>query len=144
MQNQSPRPDASAPRPVAPGLCAAAVLIGTGVALGAFGAHLLKARFEANGQAATWETAVRYQLVHGVALLAWSAGSAHWPVSFPMQRWIGRGLVLGALLFSGSLYGLALEGPRWLGPITPLGGTVWLATWLAVAWLARPGRRTSP
>jgi uncharacterized membrane protein YgdD (TMEM256/DUF423 family) len=120
------------------------VLIGTGVALGAFGAHLLKARFEASGQAATWETAVRYQLVHGVALLAWSAGSAAWPVSFRAQRWVGRGLVLGALLFSGSLYGLALDGPRWLGPITPLGGTIWLATWLSVAWLARPGRRNAP
>ena len=106
------------------------------VALGAFGAHALKARLDAD-LLAVFETAVRYQLMHALALLAtgWAAG-----------RWPGRVLnasgwlfVAGTLLFSGSLVGLSLTGLRWLGAITPLGGVAWLAAWLCLAWSAWRG-----
>ena len=127
---QAPERDTSIRAP----LVAGALLCGSAVLLGAFGAHALEARLAESGQADTWDTAVRYQLGHGLALLALAAGSAQpgWPVSPGVERWLARGLVLGALLFSGSLYGLALGGPRWLGPLTPLGGLAWLAAWTAL------------
>jgi uncharacterized membrane protein YgdD (TMEM256/DUF423 family) len=114
-------------------IVAAAGLLGfSGVALGAFGAHALKATLLANGTLATWQTAVLYQLVHAVALLALAGILAP---ARSAQRiascWIG-----GVLLFSGSLYGLALGGPKWLGPVTPLGGLGFLVGWLLLMWVA--------
>ncbi len=112
----------------------AAALLGlSGVALGAFGAHALKPTLEANGSAETWKTAVLYHLVHAVALLALSGWrDAHAGPS-------GKVAVLwtaGVLLFSGSLYWLALGGPRFLGPVTPLGGLAFLSGWALLAWTA--------
>jgi uncharacterized membrane protein YgdD (TMEM256/DUF423 family) len=103
----------------------------SGVALGAFGAHALKARLVAAGRLDAWETAVQYQLIHAVALLgvAWLARAGQNP---RLARWLGRASrawSAGAALFSGTLYWLALGGPRWLGPLTPLGGTLLLAGW---------------
>jgi len=108
-------------------LIAAGVLGFSGVALGAFGAHGLKATLAATGGLEIWKTAVLYHLVHAVALLA----LANWPQ--PAARGIGLCWVAGVLAFSGSLYGLALGGPKLLGPITPLGGVLFLIGW---AWLA--------
>jgi len=111
----------------------AAVLGALGVALGAFGAHALKARLEPQ-QLATWATAVDYHLIHAVALLALALYGA------ATGRAIGpaaAGFCAGIVLFSGSLYGLALGGPRWLGPVTPLGGLCFIAGWLALGWVAR-------
>jgi uncharacterized membrane protein YgdD (TMEM256/DUF423 family) len=127
---QAPVNDAS----VRAALSAGALLCGSAVLLGAFGAHALEARLAESGQADTWDTAVRYQLAHGLALLVLAAGAGQprWPLGPALQRWLARGLVLGALLFSGSLYGLALGGPGWLGPLTPLGGLAWLAAWTAL------------
>jgi len=106
---------------------------GLAVALGAFGAHALKTRL-APDLLAVFETGVRYQMTHALALLA---------VAWAASRWPGRAVeaggwlfVLGTLLFSGSLYALALSGVRWLGAITPLGGGAWLAGWLCLAWAA--------
>lgn len=111
----------------------AASLLGfTGVALGAFGAHALKATLLAHGTAATWQTAVHYHLIHTVALL----GLAGWADGWPQARWTGRCWAAGVILFSGSLYWLALGGPKILGPITPLGGLALLAGWLLLAWNA--------
>jgi uncharacterized membrane protein YgdD (TMEM256/DUF423 family) len=107
-------------------LIAAGILGFTGVGLGAFGAHGLKATLETGNQLETWKTAVFYQLVHAVALLA----LANWPN--PAARKIGWCWIAGVLLFSGSLYGLALGGPKILGPVTPLGGVAFLAGW---AWV---------
>ncbi|WP_404424730.1 DUF423 domain-containing protein [Nibricoccus sp. IMCC34717] len=104
----------------------------TGVALGAFGAHALRDRLAALGTAATWETATRYHLVHAVALLALAALVER----IPAGTAIGRLWTLGTLLFSGSLYALALGGPRWLGPVTPLGGICLLAGWALLAYYA--------
>lgn len=101
----------------------AAVLGFSGVALGAFGAHGLRALLEQNGTSAVWQTAVLYHLVHAVAVLA--AGG--WR---PSAAWLWTA---GITIFSGSLYVLAISGVRWLGAITPVGGVLLLAGWVALA-----------
>ena len=109
-------------------LFAAALLGAAGVALGAFGAHGLRARLDARALE-IWETAVRYHLTHAVALLALALA----PHAAPL-RTAGWLFAAGIALFSGSLYVLALGGPRWLGPVTPLGGLAFLAGWV---WIAK-------
>ena len=101
------------------------------VALGAFGAHALKTRLDADMLAA-FETGVRYQMTHALALLAVGWVCTRW--RGPMVKASGWLFVAGTLLFSGSLYLLSLSGIRWLGAITPLGGLTWLAGWLCLAW----------
>lgn len=123
----------------------AACLLLLAVALGAFGAHALRSRLELSGHQGTWETAVLYQMVHGLALLAIGIWQALDPRAANARslRLAGWCWVAGVVAFSGSLYGLSLEGPKWLGPVTPLGGLCFLVGWavLAVhAWRARvPG-----
>lgn len=106
-----------------------AIYGGLGVVLGAFGAHALKARLEPS-MLATWDTAVLYQLVHGLALLlvALIARTSNLP-GLSLAMW---SFAVGVLLFSGSLYVLALGGPRWLGPVTPLGGAAFIVGWIAI------------
>jgi len=102
----------------------------SGVGLGAFGAHLLRDLLIHTGMQATWATAVNYQLLHTVALLALALHLTTQPA--PASRclnWVLRLWMTGILLFSGSLYGLALGGPKLLGPVTPLGGLALLAGW---------------
>ena len=112
-------------------LIAAGLLGFTGVTLGAFGAHGLKAALDTGGQLENWKTAVSYQLVHAVALLA----LAQWP--HPAVRKIGACWTGGTVCFSGSLYWLALGGPiKFLWPVTPLGGLALLAGWLLLIWTA--------
>ena len=101
----------------------AGVLGFLGVALGAFGAHQLATLLSANQTLSIWQTAVLYHLVHAVAAL-WAAGRN------PTIVWIWA---LGILIFSGSLYILAVTNIRWLGAITPIGGLLFLAGWLLVA-----------
>ena len=104
------------------------------VAAGAFGAHALRARLEP-AALAVFETGARYQMYHALALLAVAWAGSRWP-----GPWAGRAgwlFVAGTLLFSGSLYALALSGIRWLGAITPLGGVAFLLGWLCLAWAAR-------
>jgi uncharacterized membrane protein YgdD (TMEM256/DUF423 family) len=108
-----------------------------GVALGAFGAHALKARLPAD-LLAVWQTAVQYHLWHALALVAAGLLALQLPGSAPL-RWAGWLMVAGLLLFSGSLYVLALSGMRWLGAITPFGGAAWIAAWLLLAWAALRG-----
>ena len=100
------------------------------VAAGAFGAHALKGRL-APELLAVFETGARYQMYHGLGLfaVAWALGRA--PV--PAVRAAGWLFLAGTVLFSGSLYLLALSGVRWLGAVTPLGGLSFLAGWLALA-----------
>jgi uncharacterized membrane protein YgdD (TMEM256/DUF423 family) len=107
------------------------------VAAGAFGAHALRARLDP-GALAVFETGARYQMYHALGLLAVGWAAARWP-----GPWAGRAgwlFVAGTLLFSGSLYALALSGVRWLGAVTPLGGVAFLAGWICLALAARPGR----
>ena len=114
----------------------AAALGGTGVVLGAFGAHALKSRLDADQQRA-WATAVQYQLLHAVAAFAatGAARGADSAKSAGRLRTAARLWLGGATAFSGSIYLLCLGvGPRaLLGPTTPLGGLVMIAGW-AVAF----------
>lgn len=105
----------------------AAVLGFLGVLLGALGAHALKPTLEASGRMAAWETAVLYHLIHAVALLALAR------IGGRSEGRIATCWVAGVVLFSGSIYWLALGGPRLLGPVTPLGGVAFLIGW---GWLA--------
>jgi uncharacterized membrane protein YgdD (TMEM256/DUF423 family) len=116
------------------GIGALAGLVGVG--LGAFAAHGLKARL-APEMLAVFETGVRYQMFHALALLATGWACARWPGATAVAAgWLFVG---GIVLFSGSLYALALGGPRWLGPITPIGGLAFLAGWACLAWSALRG-----
>jgi uncharacterized membrane protein YgdD (TMEM256/DUF423 family) len=111
-----------------------ALSAGLAVAAGAFGAHGLRARVSPE-MLAVFETGARYQMYHALALLA---------VAWAVGRWPGAGVesagwlfVAGTLLFSGSLYLLALGAPRWLGAVTPLGGLCFLAGWAVLGWRLR-------
>jgi uncharacterized membrane protein YgdD (TMEM256/DUF423 family) len=118
---------------VSPWVAAAALLGACGVALGAFGAHALRGRLPPE-LLATWQTAVQYHLLHSVTLLALGlfATASGRSVRLPALLFCG-----GILLFSGSLYLLAGAGQRWAGPLTPLGGLLLIAGWLALLSLAR-------
>jgi uncharacterized membrane protein YgdD (TMEM256/DUF423 family) len=104
------------------------------VAAGAFAAHALRSRLDASALQ-VFETGARYQMYHALGLLAvaWLQQSA--PGPFP--SWAGRLFVLGTILFSGSLYALALSGIRGLGVVTPFGGVAFLAGWICFAVGAR-------
>ena len=96
------------------------------VATGAFGAHGLRARLSPD-LLAVFETAAHYQMYHALALLAVGWAVIRWPGPWPVRAgWL---FAVGTLLFSGSLYALALSGMRWLGAVTPLGGLAFLAGW---------------
>ena len=108
-----------------------------GVALGAFGAHALKARLAADALA-LWNTGVQYHLWHALGLVLVGVSAALIPDG-PWLRAAGWLLVAGILLFSGSLYAIALGAPKWLGAVTPLGGAAFLLGWLAFAVAALRG-----
>jgi len=95
------------------------------VALGAFGAHALKAMLLTHNSRDVWNTAVLYHFLHGLAVVTLGYHASG-------SRVVCSLFLAGILLFSGSLYALALTGASWLGPITPLGGLCFLAGW---AWL---------
>lgn len=116
-----------------------ALLAGTGVALGAFGAHALKTRLSPK-DLAIFETGVRYQMFHALALLA--LAGVHRP-DLDLSG-VGRALVAGTWIFSGSLYLLVLTQTRWLGAITPIGGTTWILAWARLAYLARQESSEDP
>ena len=106
-----------------------------GVALGAFGAHALKPTLEATGRVEVWQTAVLYNLIHAVALLAIARTGFPNSANPPVKDWrpsIAWCWSTGIVLFSGSLYWLSLGGPKFLGPITPLGGVCFIVGWLLV------------
>ena len=104
-----------------------------GVAFGAFGAHALKARL-APEVLAVWKTAVEYQLYHALALLLVGLIATQKPSIAITNSAIC--FALGVLVFSGSLYVLALSGVRWLGAITPIGGLLLLSGWALLFWAA--------
>ncbi len=104
------------------------------VALGAFAAHGLQARLT-DQLLTTFQTGVQYHMYHALALLGVGILSIHYPGSTAL-RVSGLLFILGILVFSGSLYILALSGIRWLGAITPIGGVALLAGWSALLWFA--------
>ena len=108
----------------------AAVVCFLAVGLGAFGAHALKATLQANDMLDVWNKAVMYHFLHGIALVILALNAAG-----NRAAWF---LILsGIVVFSGSLYTMALTNVRWLGAITPIGGLCFLAGW---AWLAAAPR----
>ena len=108
-----------------------AVLAALGVAAGAFGAHALRGRLTPD-LLIVFETGVRYHLIHALGLLSVAWAATHWPgQAINAAGWL---LLVGILLFSGSLYDLSLGGVRALGAITPVGGVAFIAGWLALAW----------
>lgn len=102
-----------------------------GVALGAFGAHGLRARVTPE-RLAVWHTATEYHLIHAVVLL----GLALWlrvTPQAPMVSAAAACFAAGVLVFSGSLYVLVLADLRWLGAVTPLGGVLLIIGWVLIA-----------
>lgn len=121
-------------------LSAAAVAGFLAVALGAFGAHGLKSILDP-AMMQVWQTAVQYHLVHAPVLLALGV----WQLYAP-NRWLSRAallMIVGILLFSGSLYLMAVSGIRALGMITPLGGISWLIGWTMLLLAARQPLKTN-
>jgi uncharacterized membrane protein YgdD (TMEM256/DUF423 family) len=112
----------------------AAALLFAAVALGAFGAHALKARL-APDALAIYQTAVQYHFWHALGLLAVGILLLQKPDSGALaaSAWL---LVAGILIFCGSLYALALTGSRGWGAVTPVGGVAFLAAWAALGWAA--------
>ncbi len=106
------------------------ILALSAVLFGAFGAHALRETLSAHDSIQTWETAVRYQMWHALALILLSMIS----LSKPIPKMTGPCFLVGTLLFSGSLYGLALDGPKWLGPVTPVGGLCLMMGWMLLAY----------
>lgn len=107
-----------------------------GVAAGAFGTHGLSGYFSQHPDLeGTFDTAVRYHMIHALALLAAAWAVDKWPGT--LTHWTGFLFLAGIVIFSGSLYLLVLTRTRWLGAITPLGGVAFLAGWAALflaAW----------
>ena len=103
-----------------------AVFCGLGVILGGFGAHGLRERLTPE-MLVVFETGVRYHLIHGLGLLAVASAASRWPDTYVSIA--GYLFVAGILIFSGSLYVLAVTGIRWLGAITPIGGVCLIVGW---------------
>ena len=113
-----------------------AMFAGLSVASGAFGAHALRERLSPE-MLTIFETGSRYEMYHGLALLAVAWAVGRWPGG--MATAAGWCFIAGILLFSGSLQVLALSGIRWLGAITPFGGLAFLVGWGLLAWTAYTG-----
>ncbi len=112
----------------------AALFGATAVAAGAFGAHGLKDRLDARSLE-TFETAAKYQMYHALALLAVGllAITGRTSLALTLSAW---SFLLGTLIFSGTLYALALTGVPWLGAITPIGGAFLILGWVALIFAA--------
>ena len=110
------------------------ILGGLSVMLGAFGAHSLKERLTEKSLA-TFQTGVQYQFMHSIALILVGLLSLHFADEYKKKiERPGWFFLAGIILFSGSLYSLALGGPRWLGPVTPLGGLCYMIGWVLLAF----------
>lgn len=113
----------------------AAIFGALGVGIGAFGAHGLARVLEANGRTETFKTATLYHLVHAVAILGLAVASVH--INSPLIEWAGYAFVAGIILFSGSLYVLAIFNIGIMGAVAPLGGVAMIAGWVLLgisAW----------
>jgi uncharacterized membrane protein YgdD (TMEM256/DUF423 family) len=113
----------------------AALLAAFAVAGGAFGAHALKGTLS-EGALNSFETGIRYQMYHALALLIVACLIGQYPEAKGLVA-VGWCFILGVVLFSGSLYGLSLAGMKAFGPMTPLGGVAFLMGWGLLAWNSR-------
>ena len=114
-------------------VAAGAVLCALAVAAGAFGAHALASRLDAHSLQ-LWETAARYLVYGGFGVLLAGLAAARWPQAGFDRAAVA--LLAGAVVFSLTVFVLALGGPRWLGAVTPLGGTLLIVGFLLFAWSA--------
>lgn len=112
-------------------LCAGALAAAVAVAAGAFGAHALRERLSPRSLE-LWETAARYLIYGGLGTVL--AGLAALQTRERAVMWAGVLLLVGAVTFSGTVFALALDGPRWLGAVTPLGGALMIAGFVVFAW----------
>ncbi len=105
---------------------------GLAVIVGAFGAHGLKHKIPAELMA-VYQTGVQYHFYHALALMLVGIIGFHMEQTlvYKASGWL---MFVGTMLFSGSLYVLALSGIKWLGAITPIGGLVWIMAWMCLAW----------
>ena len=118
-------------------LVAGALMAALAVICGAFGAHALGSRMNAD-MLAVWHTAVEYHFYHALGLLL--IGLVAWRLPrCAMVQWAGGFMLAGVVLFSGSLYALALMGNRALGVVTPVGGLLLIAAWALLAWAVARG-----
>ena len=118
-----------------------ALFLGLAVMLGAFGAHALRDRLDAYSMG-VYEKAVFYHFIHALGLLIVSFAPRIGALSASAAAWVCALLAAGILIFSGSLYVLAMTGVRALGAITPLGGVSFIAAWLLLAWYLLRGVQT--
>jgi len=116
-----------------------ALLAMLSVALGAFGAHILEDRLSADALD-VYDTAVQYQMFHSVGILLVALLIDRLP-SRSLAFWAARLMIVGIVLFSGSLYALAFSGIKILGAITPIGGVAFIAGWICMALAARKERK---
>lgn len=109
-----------------------AIVMALGVILGAFGAHGLKSRLTPD-LLAVYHTGVEYHLYHGLGLILVGILMVQFPqlTGLKIGGWL---LLAGIVIFSGSLYVLAITGIRWLGAITPIGGLAFIAGWVWIGW----------
>lgn len=114
-------------------IASGALLMLLAVALGAFGAHALKPLLSAD-MLAIWHTAVLYQMMHALGGIACGILMPRNPQQSTKIALAGGFMLVGIVVFSGSLYLLALTGLRWLGAITPIGGVAFLAAWGMLGW----------
>jgi uncharacterized membrane protein YgdD (TMEM256/DUF423 family) len=110
-----------------------AILLGLAVVLGAFGAHGLRGRLDAYSMG-IYEKAVFYQIVHALGILTVPLFTRAGALTESANAWVCGLLLAGILIFSGSLYVLALTGIRWFGAITPVGGLSFIAAWFLLAF----------
>jgi uncharacterized membrane protein YgdD (TMEM256/DUF423 family) len=116
-----------------------AILMALAVIIGAFGAHGLRDRLDAYSMS-VYEKAVFYHFIHALGLLVVSFLPKTGTFSEFATNWVCGLLLAGIVIFSGSLYLLAVTGNRMLGAITPIGGVAFIAGWLMLAWFLLPRR----
>ena len=110
---------------------AGALLGAVAVALGAFGAHALKAMLETSGRADTFETAVKYQFYHAIGLVLIGILLQNCAVNAErFYNWSGYAFLVGVVIFSGSLYTICFTGIRAFGAVAPIGGTLMIIGWV--------------
>lgn len=109
-----------------------ALLVAAAVGLGAFGAHGLRGRLDAYSMD-VWERAVFYHFIHALGILMTALFAKSGMISAASERWVSLLLLAGIVLFSGSLYVLALSGVRTLGAVTPFGGLAFITAWVVLA-----------
>jgi uncharacterized membrane protein YgdD (TMEM256/DUF423 family) len=114
-------------------LVAGAIMALLAVVAGAFGAHGLAGRISPE-RLDTFEIAVRYQMYHALGLMLLALALDRWPPA--AFGYAGAVHIAGVVIFSGTLYALALGAPRWLGAVTPIGGLLLIAGWAIAAWSA--------